>query len=284
VFETSGDSTQRRFIPLIIILFIYYIAYDKDMGKITSSGLRTFNFIMAGLHAIQGSAILFLSRTFDISVTGSYLTFDRTSRTLEPATTHLFNLSIPMLIALFFFLSAVAHLFIATVYNKRYNKDLARGINKVRWIEYSISASIMMVAIAVLVGAYDFTNLLMIFVLIAIMNLLGLVMEVHNQTTKKTNWLSYWIGCLAGIVPWFVIAFCFWLSAQQGSAPPAFVYWIFVSIFIFFSCFALNMVLQYKRIGPWKDYVYGERVYIILSLVAKSLLAWQVFAGTLQPM
>jgi hypothetical protein len=269
---------------LIIILFIYYIAYDKDMGKITSSGLRTFNFIMAGLHAVQGLVILFLSRTFDISITGSYLTFDRTSRTLEPATTHLFNLSIPMLIALFFFLSAAAHLFIATIYNKRYNKDLERGINKIRWIEYSISASIMMVAIAVLVGVYDFTNLLMIFVLVAIMNLLGLVMEIHNQTTKKTNWLSYWIGCLAGIVPWFVIAFCFWLSAQQGSAPPAFVYWIFVSIFIFFSCFALNMVLQYKKIGPWKDYVYGEQAYIILSLVAKSLLAWQVFAGTLQPM
>jgi heliorhodopsin len=260
------------------------MAYDKGMGKITTSGLRTFNFIMAGLHAIQGLVILLLSRTFDISITGSYLTFDRASRTLEPATTYLFNLSIPMLIALFFFLSAGAHLFIATVYNKRYNKDLTRGINKIRWIEYSISASVMMVAIAVLVGVYDFTNLLMIFVLIAIMNLLGLVMEVHNQTTKKTNWLSYWIGCLAGIVPWFVIAFCFWLSAQQGSAPPAFVYWIFVSIFIFFSCFALNMVLQYKKVGPWKDYLYGERVYIILSLVAKSLLAWQVFAGTLQPM
>ena len=39
------------------------------------------------------------------------------------------------------------------------------------------------------------------------------------------------------------------------------------------------MVLQYKKIGPWKDYLYGERAYIILSLVAKSLLAWQVFAG-----
>jgi hypothetical protein len=43
------------------------------------------------------------------------------------------------------------------------------------------------------------------------------------------------------------------------------------------------MVLQYKKIGPWKNYAYGELVYIILSLVAKSLLAWQVFAGTLQP-
>jgi len=254
------------------------------MGKITTKGLRKFNFIMAGFHAVQGVIILLLSRSFDIPITGSYLTFDQTSKTLEPATTHLFDLSIPLLVAVFFFLSALAHLFIATLYNKKYNQDLARGINKVRWVEYALSASVMMVAIAVLVGVYDFMSLLMIFVLIAIMNLLGLVMEVHNQTTKATNWLSYWLGCLAGIVPWFVIGFCFWLSAHQGSAPPAFVYWIFVSIFIFFSCFAVNMVLQYKKIGPWKNYVYGERAYIILSLVAKTLLAWLVFAGTLQPM
>ena len=253
------------------------------MRKITTRGLRKFNCIMAAFHGLQGLAILLISRTFDISITGSYLEFNKTSQTLEPATTSLFNLSVPMLVASFFFLSALAHLFIATVYNKRYNKDLSNGINKVRWIEYSISASIMMVAISILVGVYDFASLLMIFVLVAIMNLLGLVMESHNQTTKKTNWLSYWIGCLAGIVPWFVIGLYFWISADKGSAPPAFVYWIFVSIFIFFSCFAVNMVLQYKKVGPWKNYLYGERVYIILSLVAKSLLAWQVFAGTLQP-
>jgi hypothetical protein len=115
------------------------------------------------------------------------------------------------------------------------------------------------------------------------MNLMGLVMEVHNQTTAKTNWLSYYIGCLAGLVPWLVIAFYMWLGAAKGSAAPTFVYWIFVSIFVFFSCFAVNMILQYKKIGPWKNYLYGERAYIILSLVAKSLLAWQVFAGTLRP-
>jgi hypothetical protein len=238
---------------------------------------------MAAFHAVQGVAILLISRTFDIGITGSYLTFNHTTQTLEPATTHLFNLSLPMLIAIFFFLSAAAHLIIATIYNRRYNRNLKLGMNKARWIEYSISASIMMVAIALLVGVYDFTNLVMIFVLVAIMNLLGLVMEIHNQTTKKTNWISYWIGCLAGIIPWFVIGFYFWLSADKGSAPPTFVYWIFVSIFIFFSCFAVNMVLQYKKIGPWKDYLYGERAYIILSLVAKTLLAWQVFAGTLRP-
>jgi len=65
--------------------------------------------------------------------------------------------------------------------------------------------------------------------------------------------------------------------------PPNFVYGIFASLFVFFNVFAVNMVLQYRRVGRWRDYLYGERVYMLLSLTAKSLLAWQVFAGTLQP-
>jgi len=195
----------------------------------------------------------------------------------------LFELSLPILIVLFLFMSAAAHFIIATVYNKKYNDNLDKGINKARWIEYSLSASTMMVAIVLLVGIYDAMSLLMIFMLVAIMNLLGLVMEIHNQTTKKTNWISYWVGCLAGAIPWIAVAFYMWLGADNGSKAPDFVYWIFVSIFLFFNCFAINMVLQYKKIGPWKDYLYGERMYIILSLIAKTLLAWQVFAGVLRP-
>jgi len=60
-----------------------------------------------------------------------------------------------------------------------------------------------------------------------------------------------------------------------------FVYVIYVSLFVFFNSFALNMVFQYARIGPWKNYLVGESTYILLSLVAKSALAWQVFGGTL---
>lgn len=251
--------------------------------KISFARLRTLNFIMSVLHGAQGLLVLWLSRDFSLPINGTYLAFNPAAQKLEPTTTHLFDLSLPALIVAFFFLSSAAHLFIATIYNKKYGQDLAIGINRARWFEYALSASVMMVAISLLVGIYDFVSLVLIFVLVAIMNLLGLVMEVHNQTTKKTSWVSYWIGCLAGIAPWFAIAFYMWLGADHGSKAPDFVYWIFVSIFIFFSCFAVNMVLQYKKIGPWKDYIYGERAYIILSLVAKSLLAWQVFAGTLRP-
>ncbi len=254
------------------------------MKKIISkSGLRNFNLAMGFLHLTQGIAVIALSKVFDLPINGSFLAFNASTQSLEPTTIALFDLSLPILIAIFFFMSATAHLIIATVYNKQYDQDLSHGINKARWIEYSMSASIMMVAIALLVGIYDAMSLIMIFSLVAIMNLMGLVMEVHNQTTKRTNWLSYWIGCIAGLIPWVVIAFYLWLGADNGSNAPDFVYWIFVSIFLFFNCFAVNMALQYKKIGPWKDYLYGERAYIILSLVAKSLLAWQVFAGTLRP-
>jgi len=36
------------------------------------------------------------------------------------------------------------------------------------------------------------------------------------------------------------------------------------------------------RIGRWRDYVHGEVVYIVLSLTAKSLLAWLIFANVLR--
>jgi hypothetical protein len=251
--------------------------------KITLARLRKLNLIAAGLHFAQGFAVLLISKNFAAPITGTYLKFDKATQHLVPATKTLFNIQLAWLIVAFFFLSAFFHLLIATVYNKRYNRNLKLGINKARWLEYSLSASIMMVAIGLLVGIYDASSLLMVFALISIMNLMGLMMEIHNQSTEKTNWLSYFIGCWAGLVPWLVVAGYLALGAHMGSKAPTFVYWIFGSIFVFFSCFAVNMFLQYKKIGPWKNYLYGERAYIILSLLAKSLLAWQVFAGTLRP-
>jgi hypothetical protein len=38
-----------------------------------------------------------------------------------------------------------------------------------------------------------------------------------------------------------------------------------------------------KKVGPWKDYLFGKWVCILLSLFAKTVLAWQISAGTLAP-
>lgn len=261
----------------------------KPTKKITLESLNKWNLIMAALHCIQGVAVVILATKATLPVTTSYLTLDTLASksgnpVLVAASRHLFDVNLAYLVAAFFFISAIAHLVIATVYRQTYEANLKQGINKARWIEYSISASVMMIAIAMLSGVYDLSSLLMIFVLDFIMNMMGLVMEVHNQTTKKTNWLSYAIGCVAGIVPWIVFAIYVMGARNYGSGQiPSFVYWIYLSMFLFFMSFAVNMFLQYRKIGKWADYLYGERVYMILSLVAKSALAWQVFFGALRP-
>ncbi len=260
------------------------------MKKITTAKLVRFNFIMAVLHAIQALAVFILSDSSRgvWKVTGNYLTLSPDSVAGEPTliteTQGLFNLNLAYLVVAFFVISSLAHLLIATVYRKRYKADLGQGINKARWIEYALSASTMMVGIALLSGIYDLSSLIMIFSLTAIMNLLGLAMEIYNQNREKVRWAAYNIGSFAGLIPWIVIGIYFWTSNAYGAGEvPTFVYYIYASIFLFFNCFAINMVLQYKKIGKWRDYLYGERVYIILSLLAKSALAWQVFAGALRP-
>lgn len=259
------------------------MAKKSQSVKTKLERLRRFNLIMAGLHGVQALLILLLSTDFKLPLLGSYLSFNSATQTLDTASKTLLEVPLAWLVVGFLVLSSLAHLLIATVYRNTYEKNLKKGMNKLRWFEYSLSASTMMVAIAMLVGVYDAGSLGMIFALTAVMNLLGLAMETTNQGIEKPRWITYWIGCIAGIVPWLVVLLYFVLSAQDGSKPPTFVYYIFVSIFIFFNLFAVNMILQYKKVGKWADYLYGERAYIILSLVAKSALAWQVFAGTLRP-
>lgn len=239
---------------------------------------------MAFLHFIQGVLMLYLSNNFELPVTSSFLEFNAQAEQLVPVLKTEFSLRIGPMVAAFLFLSAIAHLLISLPHiYEWYVKNLKKGINYARWIEYSFSASLMIVIIAMLAGMYDGVSLMMIFALNAMMILFGWMMELHNQKTEKTNWTSFWFGTIAGIIPWIAIAIYLFGAGGAGEGPPAFVYWIFLSIFLFFNVFAINMVLQYKKVGKWRDYIYGEKVYIILSLVAKSLLAWQVFAGTLRP-
>ncbi len=254
------------------------------------SNLRKWNISLAVLHAVQALIIVVIARDVSVPVSTEFLTLNplATEATGQPvlvqATKSLFEVNLAYLVAVFFVMSAVAHTIMATVYRKSYETNLKLGVNKARWIEYAASASTMIVAIALLSGVYSLSLLITLFGLIAIMNLMGLVMEVHNQTTKTTNWLSYVIGCLAGILPWVVLAIYLWGAGIFGAGQvPTFVYWIYGSLFVFFNLFAINMYLQYKKVGRWADYMYGEKVYMILSLVAKSALAWQVFFGTLRP-
>ncbi len=251
--------------------------------------IRKFNLLMGLFHFMQGSFMLYVALNFDkvvnftLPVRSYFLKYDIVSSRLVTETKELFNLPFGILVSVFLFLSALFHfIIILPKFNAIYNKQLGKGMNMFRWYEYALSSSLMIVLVAALFGVYDIGALILIFVLNATMNLFGLLMEKINQYTEKTDWSSFIYGSIAGITPWIVVVMYAFGNADPGQVP-WFVYAIFGSYFVFFNLFPINMILQYKKVGKWKDYMYGERGYIILSLVAKTVLAWLVFFGVMQP-
>lgn len=248
-----------------------------------------FNNFMGFFHMIQGMFMLFVALNVDKvinfkpAVMSNFLSFDTATNTLVSTPKLIFNMPFGIMVSVFLFLSAFFHFLITSKkYVKKYEEGLLKKINVFRWYEYSLSSSIMIVLMAMLFGIYDIGALLLIFGLNASMNLFGLLMEKMNQEKKKIDWLPFIFGSIAGLIPWIVIILYAFGNANPAEVP-WFVYAIFGSYFVFFNCFPINMILQYKGYKKWKDYLYGERVYIILSLVAKSVLAWLVFFGVMQP-
>lgn len=246
--------------------------------------LRVYNAVVGLVLLVQGIVMWAISNETAAKITTSYL--GKTSSIPGMPTTSIEQFAqwqLGPIVASFLLLSGLFLLGSAFVWRKKYEEQIQKGMNLFRWAEYSITSSLMVIVIAILCGIYDLSTLILIFGLNACMILFGWMMEVHNQTTKKVDWTAYFFGIFAGAIPWVVMGLYFFAALKSGGeAVPDFVYAIFWSLFITFNVFSINMVLQYKKVGKWKEYIYGEKVYITLSLVAKALLAWQVFGGTLR--
>ena len=256
----------------------------------TFAKLKRFNLIMGGLHLVQGLGMLFLATTvikkisqFQPTIVQYYQFFNPLTQSLEVTSKELFKLPFAIMVPMFLLISAAAHALIV-IFSKRYFSDLQRGVNVFRWFEYALSSSIMIVLIATLFGIYDITSLILIFIVNASMNLFGLDMELLNAGSEKknVNWGPFIWGSLAGIAPWIAI-FTYMFGSGNFDKVPWFVWAIVGTYFLAFNTFPINMILQYLRVGKWKNYLYGERGYIILSRAAKSILAWLVLFGAMQP-
>jgi len=248
------------------------MAVEKSVER-QMSQLRTWNLVVGIILAIQAVMIAVLTNKFSLPVTA---TFMEGPPGTAPTLHHLFNIRTGWGVFAFLAISAVALLVIASppVF-PWYKRNLLQNRNYGRWIEYFFSSSIMIVLISQITGISDIAALMAIFGVNASMILFGALQEKYEKPGKP-NLLPFWMGSFTGVIPWLAILI-YVIAPGLKVSPPGFVYGIIASLFVFFNCFAINMILQYKKIGPWRDYLFGEKVYIILSLTAKALLAWQVF-------
>jgi hypothetical protein len=266
--------------------------FDQKVDK-----LIKFNKTMGLVHLIQGVLMMLFAflvyptlndaqETFTIPVIGNYLEFVLGEGLVLTNTDTLFELPFLPMTASFLLLSAIFHFLIAFPFKKKYRAGLRVGINQFRWYEYALSSSLMIVLISALFGVRDVAVFALIALSNAAMNLFGLDMELLNQgetkVGKKVNWLPFIFGTIIGLAPWLAIAFYIGVNPNLD-AVPVFVWFILGTYFVAFNTFPVNMLLQYLGVGKFKDYLHGERGYIVLSLVAKTLLTWLVLFGAFQP-
>lgn len=255
-------------------------------------GLRRFNLVLAVLHAAQAVALILLSTDFVIAITQTFP--EGPPGTAPPAPEALLEPRFGYLVAAFLLLAALDHLIVALPgVHTTYERLLSRSRQPFRWAEYSVSATLMVLLIASLSGITNIASILGIAGANIAMILFGHRMERANEgpadlTDSGVEWQPFAWGCLVGMVPWIAIAVNTLGSeitadqAEQG--PPGFVYGIIVSLFVLFMSFAVVQFLQMRartRGGKFSDPVRVEKAYLVLSLVAKSVLAWQVFANVL---
>jgi len=249
--------------------------------------LRRYNIVAGFGHLIQ--AIVFAAFLFQLKsqvlfpVTVDYMA-GPPGVPIPAEHVVLFEVNLGAGVVAFLGLSALFHFLISSPwFFARYSNGLKLNHNYFRWVEYALSSSVMIWLISQLTGVTDVSGLFAIFAVNAAMIMFGALQEKY-ETPGSKGFLPFIFGSMVGIVPWILIMI---QTIQPGSTNdaqvPGFVIGIIVSLFIFFNTFAINQVLQYRQIGKWASYLQGERTYITLSLVAKTLLAWQVFSGAIIP-
>ena len=229
--------------------------------SIDTSTIRRYNIIAGVFHLLQMVAVLALANDFTLPIVARYMSGPPGTTFAEPIT--VLDTPVGLTVAIFLGLSAFFHFLVASPqFFGRYSAGLTQNRNYFRWVEYSISSSVMIVLIAQIVGVTDIAAIIAIFGVNASMILFGWLQEKY-ETPGNGGWLPFIFGCIS------------------DTTAPAFVLGIVISLFVLFNIFALVQYLQYKKVGKWSDYLRGEKTYITLSLVAKSALAWQIFASTL---
>jgi hypothetical protein len=253
---------------------------DEEFGR-----LRVWNLSLAALHLTSAVAMVALSNGFRIGISSFWLGGPPGTDPSQGTVATVWEYPLGPAVAAFSFLSAIFHLIVAVPPGLHaYRRELQRGQNRFRWVEYSMSATLMIVIIATITGITEMAALIAVAAANVAMILFGWVMEVVNRPGEPVWWGPFWFGCIAGAAPWIAIAATIGYnttSVEGAEGPPTFVYGILVSIFVLFNCFAVTQWLQYRGVGRWSDYLVGERTYMVLSLVAKTALAWQIFANVL---
>ncbi|MDH6235610.1 heliorhodopsin HeR [Cryobacterium sp. CG_9.6] len=245
--------------------------------------LRTLNLIMGLLHLVQAivvAVIVTQALHLLLPVTVEYPT-GAPDTGLEPESLLIGSVNIGVAAVIVLLLPAVTHLLIASpLLAARYQRSIVQRCSPIRWIEYSLSSSIMIFLIAQLNGITNAGTLVLIY---SVQSALIILLWLQERIGTPARTLRpFIVGSIVGIVPWGVIALHVLApGATSGYDQPVWIRLLTVTLLLLFFAFGVNQWLGFREIPTGRTYATEERGYLLLSLVTKAAFAWQVVAGIL---
>jgi hypothetical protein len=251
-------------------------------------GLRTWNVRLAVLLVLEAIAIVVLGGTQTVPFTMQFLTTDTLAsevnghQVLAGATHHLADVRLSWMVAKFLLLFALVYLLSATWFRGHYNNWLEKGVNKMRWLAWGVGGGVMAVTVATLSGITDVSFLFTIWGSVFVAGLLALAASVMG-TERRLRKVLILTSLFAAVLPVLAITSTLVGVLMYDGSLPAFVYYIYGSMGLMTLALAVASYLRLRKRGKWANTVYAERMFMVLGFIAASLLAWQIYAGALQP-
>ena len=260
----------------------------RDVEKFTQRW--GWNFWCAWLHLLQCMAAIFFVSYNEVAQnfrTPLLTHFSKWKEDVGPisATQELGKVPFAYITLAVPFIAFAAH-GVMLVWKNKYEDSITRFYNTWRWIEYSISSTLMFFLICLLFSIYDLSLLIALCALNMTTMFCGYFMEQLNCKEKVTQWGPFVLGSFTGLVQWSLL---YSTLSTAESGMPAIIWALLFSYFILYLLFPLNMYVLYKE---WTNASEGKRTerfftsevnYMVLSLVSKTLLLWLIMFGVNQP-
>lgn len=262
--------------------------------NIVPASFKRWHIVLAGLYTVQALAILLFSVPHNEPITVSYLTRDTlqsrlTHHTvLAPAVHQLSTLNIAWLIAVSLLLIALMHLLFATYYRTQYEATLKRRVQPMRWLVYGILFVCMLTTVGLLAGDSNVPTILITCTLALATACMAFISEVAStQQTKGEISLRTPVQ-IAGVTMTAapIAALLIFAAAANlfgSSTTPTYIYGLLAVIVVWVGAIITNIYLLYMKRGVWSSYVYGERLYMLLTVACLSVFAWGTFLAVLRP-
>lgn len=239
--------------------------------------LRWLNAVAAAVLTAQAGLVLVLADDGALPVTATSLDRVGGGSTVR----ELILVPPALLVAAILSVSALFHLLVASpAIFPAYVRELRYHRNRFRWSDRAVSTSLMVVLIGLSSGITDAVALVALFGVVSASMLFGWQMETRNHLVARVVWSPFVMGCVVGVVPWLAIGIAL-AAPGPVAAPVRSVTVISITVFALLAAEVLDQWLHHAGVGWWRRYDFTEAVAVVLGLVARSVLAWQVLSAGL---